>query len=1321
MSELVPYFILDNLKNKRMHGSLEAFTMFIDIVGFTKLTAKLLKKGTIGAEELSLTLNKIFEPLVDTVYKNGGLIPYYAGDAFLAIFPDEDEHSAAQFMHAALSIQNYFNEHKAKNDDIEIKIGISHGVLDWGIVGKDFHSYYFNGFPISKCAYAQSLAKGGDVVMDEKLFIKFPFVSIEQINKTGFVKIVSSREVFASVAKEEIQLADQTDLKKFLPEQIIGPEIQGEFRMVVSVFISFTGLRNFEELNEFASIVLNLSKDFSAYFKEIDFSDKGGVLVILFGMPVSYEHIMDRSLEFINALREEVKVNKIGEKVRYKAGISSGQAFTGMIGGVHKKQYAALGNKVNIAARFMSKAGWGEILVEEEMTKSKLFSFSKKGEIQYKGLEHKIPTYILEDKKIETTLFEGKFIGRNEEVKQLNAFITKSLKKDEAGGILNVYGEAGVGKSRLLHEVFLLQKQDTDTQWVICQADQILRKAFNPFIYFLKKKLKQHPNNSKEKNLRLLGNELEKIIKGAEEAQAKELLRTKSVLAGMLGLKIKNSLWQELDARGRFNNAISSLSNLFIALSNQKPLIIEVEDAHWFDDSTIAFLRKFILQIRQHPIVLVMTSRYLDNGSKPEVINKTMADEAELHYEEIDLNLLDKPALKEYAENKLEGSISQEFLELLSRTTNGNPFYLEQILEYFMESEILRRDGELWTIKDENIKLSNSMNAILMARVDRLSELVKETVKAAAVIGREFEIPVLYEVMKSNKALGTPIQKDKQIFNKQIKSAEKVQIWKAINELKYIFKHSLLRETVYDMQLSSRLKLIHGYIGQAIELLYENEIEAKYEELSFHYDHADNPSKALNYSKKAADIARNNFQNNKALKFYQKALAYLPKNKKPNTYVKILMRQAEVFELIGEWEKSVSHLDEAINFLTGKDSDLMLARALNQLGKIYNLKGDYTKSSDSLMKALNIFSVLDDDLGLFKTYGNLGDLYFRQADYDQAKDYFEKGLDLSEEFKKSFTATQIVSNLGLTYMNQSEYQKGIQCQLEQLEICKEIGDRNGMAILNTNLGIVYAEKGDAQKALDYFEKGLALSEELGNKQMRAIAIGSIGSIKESSGNYDKALELFEIDLKLCRELGDKRGICIVHGLIGDLLIAKGKFGESKLHLDNQLKISKEINYQKGITKALLSLASLNAFLEEYNQAEKYSRQAIELSEEISYQPSLEEGFEKLVEIYLAQNLQEKASTALSKRKAISGENDFKNLLFNARLENEKENHREAEKYFRLLTDKPLNTEQAAELYYFYSFLDPKHKEKAHGLLHETYGKTPHYSIQIKLNKLNDES
>jgi len=1324
VTELIPYFIQDKFKSNIKHGRFDAHTMFIDIVGFTRLTSRLLAKGNIGAEELSLVLNMIFEPLVDTVYANGGFIPYYAGDAFLAIFPFSDEIQVERFILTALEVQKKFKESDAHhNEKIEIKIGISSGNLEWGIVGKELHAYYFNGFPISKCVYAQSLAVGGEIIMDQKLLDVYPSVNYKQLEKPGFVKLLPHTDAQGNASCSSEITESKLHLNKFLPKQILDPNLPGEFRTVVSVFIAFKGSFNHQDIDAFSSLVLELVKNFSGYFKEIDYSDKGAVILVLFGAPVSYENNTERALEFIFQLNESVKNLDTDNQIQFKVGATNGMCFTGMIGGHAKKQYAALGNKVNIASRLMGHADWGEVLVDEEIQKNRLFTFHKKGEIQYKGVVEKIPTYILAGRSNEVDLFEGEFIGRSEEVAKISQFVQTFTENLESGGAINIFGEAGVGKSRLLFEVGKELTKIKKVNWAICQADQILRKPFNPLIYFLRNIFKQNSTASKSKNLKYFKKELKAILRRVKNENIhKELVRTKSILAGLLGLRIKNSLWLELDAKGRFDNSISSISNLFIAIAEETPLVVEIEDGHWFDESTISFLRKFIYHVREQPIVLILTARYLDNGSKPKYLTPELAKEAALEYVEIDLNLLSEEAIKNYAESKLKGKISEDFFELLKRTTNGNPFYLEQMLEYFEESKLIKKVEELWVVKDMNIKLSNSINAVLMARVDRLSELVKETVKAAAVIGREFDVPVLQEVMKSNDIFAKEQKNESVNLIKHIETAEKVQIWKAINELKYIFKHSLLRETVYEMQLNSRLKELHGLIGNAIEILYQKEIESKYADLAFHFDQSDNPKKALLYIKKAADSAKRNYQTNTALRFYEKALGYMDKKKKPNAYAKILLKQAEVLELIGQWDKSIAALSEAGSIVSQSENMLLLAMIKNEHGKILNLKGEYKESYEELEVAMNMFAGLQDDIGLFKTYGNLGDLYFRQGEYEHAKEYFLKSIALASEFKKSSTVTQIVSNLGLTYMNQSEYEKGIKCQEEQLIVCQEIGDRNGMAILLTNIGIVYSEMGDAEKAMDYFEKGLALSQELGNKQMVAIAIGSIGSIQEAAGAYDKALDNFNMDLQLCKELGDKRGIAIVHGLLGELLIAKGKFADAKFHLDEGLALSGKINYQKGMTKALISLADLNVFLGEHNKAEKHLKHAIDISNEIQYLPSIEEGQQKLFDVYLDQNMKDQASQVLTQLKDVNpDEDDFDILIREAKLKNTNGDIKSSLSLLKDLKKTKLSDAQQAELYVCLSKIDGSYKEKALLYLNNTYERKPHYNIGKQILKLKNES
>jgi predicted ATPase len=137
------------------------------------------------------------------------------------------------------------------------------------------------------------------------------------------------------------------------------------------------------------------------------------------------------------------------------------------------------------------------------------------------------------------------------------------------------------------------------------------------------------------------------------------------------------------------------------------------------------------------------------------------------------------------------------------------------------------------------------MNAVLTARVDRLSFLVRETVKAAAVIGREFDLPVLSEVMKNQEDFIARNGNSHLLLKEQIQTAERSQIWHAMNELRYIFRHSLLREAIYDMQMRVRLRELHASIAESIEKLYAQNLDERFVDLAFHYEQAENTVKTI--------------------------------------------------------------------------------------------------------------------------------------------------------------------------------------------------------------------------------------------------------------------------------------------------------------------------------------------------------------------------------------------------------------------------------------------------------------------------------------------
>lgn len=1338
MRNLIPHFIQEQFLQGNRSGQFFAYTMYIDLSGFTPLTETLMNQGNPGAEQLSVALNNIFGPMVGLVYRKNGFIPYFAGDAITAIFPIETAGvDTLDLLYIAQKLEQHFtdkNRQKTQFGDFQIgiKIRLSFGRVDWGIVGDLLKSFYFCGPAIDNPAQHNEVVNEQGILFDHFLYQRFGEnpPPLEIVKKRFYRLQENISPPPTTIVTQDIPVLQREVLAHFLPSSILDFNQGGEFREVISLFLTFKGIETHDEIDRFASITSKLVGNFSGYFKEIDFGDKGGMMVIFFGAPVSYENNIDRALEFITSLKEETQELRASTPLRFRAGISAGLAYTGIVGGSERCQYAVVGNRVNLAARLMTQADWGNVRVDDLLSRCKTFDFTLIGDTHYKGIENNVTTYELSGRAQEyESGFSSKMVGRAIEKEKVTAFAQPIFAKKFAG-ISCLYGEAGIGKSRLAFEVKKNLLGQGNMHWLNCPADQILRKPFNPFISFLKDYFKQTSDNSREANrlnferhYRTLLLQLEELKKPEANLLYKELHRTQSILAAQVGVSYPNSLWSQLDAKGRYLNTLEALTSLFIAESLLQPIVIELEDGHWFDKSSMEFLQKFTGRIRQHAIFILITSRYLDDGSKPQLIAPEVLAKNHIELFEIDLNLLSKASLRQFAEGRLQGPVSEELLELLQRTTNGNPFYLEQILEYFTESQLLKEENGQWLIKDTNIRVSGSISSILMARIDRLSILVKETVKAAAVIGREFDIPILTEIMKENKEFAKYNGNKGSVLRQQVQSAENVQIWLAMNELRYIFRHSLLRETVYSMQMGTRLKELHGLIGDAIERLYAENLPEKYVDLAFHFEQAEQEDKTREYLEKAANHARGDFQNEQALEFYTRLLPRLvDKDHRAN----VMLQKAKVLELTGRWNQCELDLKNALQLANEESNDLLIGRANNRIGRLNMLRGNYELALQHFEVARHLFESIQDGIGIAKVNGNLGNLYFRQGNYPKANDFFYKSLEYSRSENSHIAHANIVSHLGLAYMNQGEFERGIQAQLEELQNCQKRNDKQGMASLHTNLGIVYFEKGDYEAALQSYEKGLAYAQELGNKQLTSIAIGCIGSVYQQQGDYATALENFLTDLKICEEIGDKQGIAIALGLLGELRAVEGEFDLAEEYLRNAIRLSEALNYQKGIAKSANNLGDIYTFQKEYLKAIEFYDQAIEIARRINNQLVLgfslvekSEVLEKMGRTDEALSIQDEANQIA----ANLGNPDllFQASLLKARLKNHSEGPSQAIDILLPMLYEDLEIDQRADIYYELFLLNPgiiDYRETAHTLYQQLYKDTPKYSFLERIKVLS---
>ena len=1165
-----------------------------------------MQQGAVGAEELSLSLNEIFSPIVEMVYARGGMIPYFAGDAFTAIFPVNDENrDPTHLLQSACLIRSLFSENRMAetrfgNFKIGIKIGLSFGKLEYGIVGTTVKSFYYRGPAIDACAESEHHAKSEEIILDQVVYdLINDKTHLTPLNSSGYYRFEIGHNpcLKANIEPVELPQLEPSIARQFLPESVIKFQSLGEFREVTSVFLSFEGIKSYEQLHQFAELVLNEFHQRGGYFKEIDFGDKGGVMFGFFGAPISYENNKERALSLVMNVSQAVEKLFKNEDIRIRFGLTSGVAFTGIVGGKERCQYAAVGNRINLAARLMTKANWGQTLTDQPTQKTAEYLFRHTGDIQYKGILRNVPTYeLLGLGNIDSPIYINKLIAREQDLRDL-LLALEPLKWNRFGGLIQLDGEGGSGKSRLIHEL-KLKASDLKFRWIHCPGDPILRKAFHPFIGLLEKIFQALSNPTEEAALKF-EEAFKNLVRSLQEKPGttpgilNELLRTKSILQGLLNLPVTpESLWNTLDPKGRYDNTFQAIINLIQALATLSPVVLVFEDAHWMDRDSQMLLRRLIRMSRNQPILILISSRFDTDGTPLRVVDSQQIADWKIPVTTIQLAQLDKEGIRQFTENILESAISEELVEILERTTNGNPFYLQEVLAYFRENGALIKNEGIWTTRNMPITISGSLNTILVARIDRLQEELRELIKAAAVIGQEFEKKVLAELMRKQNgesATTTVIEED-------IKRAEKGNIWKAVNELRYIFHHSLLRDAIYSMQLRTRLKELHKQIGETIETLHADEIDNYVLELAYHYEQAELEGLAIEYLGRAAQQTADQYQNDQALELYDRLLVMLPEDS--GERIQALLSKGAILQLVGQWEEAELLYEEAEQIaIRQKDSEHLAHAAYNQ-GNLNMLQGDYNKATEQLQRAAFVYKALDHSYGMAKTDGALGDLYFRQGDYDKAKAYLESCITRRNLSENSHQFASFVSKLGLTHMNQGNYQEGIQVLTDEIERCDALQDKNALCGLQVNLGIIYSEKGDNENALLHFEKGLELSRQLGNKLFVAIAVGSIGLIHQRKGNYEKAQHHFLEDLELCEQLGDKQGTSIALGLLGELRTEEGAFEIARSYLDQSILLCRELGYLKGLAKAENTLGDISYHSEEYEKAVEQYQSAIDIAKRI---------------------------------------------------------------------------------------------------------------------------
>ena len=1242
---LTPSSVLETYAANQLQEQGVAVCLFVDTAGFTPLTSTLVAHGAEGAEVLAQVLADIFTPLLALVYAQGGYVAGFAGDAFKAIFPGLGEESYQRAVTAAWQIRqqmltNAVQSTRFGDFRFAVKITMASGPVEWRIWRAGDNStgmaqraaLLFGGSALAQALAADPLAQADEIVMTAAVAAQLstPDATLEAVADHFRLRAWSITTPSVTLpAPHPSPLADH-----FFPSELLLRQTQGEFRQVVTVFINLQMLPSGETAKHFAATLFRLLAQYGGYLcriGQIGDRDPGGTLLLFWGAPTSHENDVTRALHFALALQAAAPTP-------IRIGVTTALAYAGFVGSPLREEYTCYGAHVNLAARQMVMAGWGEIWLDEETTRlaGPAFTVTLHSQLRFKGFAEDRPVYrLLRHQPVKAEPFyTGMMVGRAAELTLLQSALAP-LAEGKSAGLITIIGEAGMGKSRLVHELQRQLEGDrvkgwqgdkvhesgnvtlsplhpvTLAQWFRCQTDEILRQPLNLFRYWLRTYFNQSTSADEAANKQAFTNQLDDlmVVLGAYEADENlksksqnlksEITRTRSFLAALVDLHWPDSLYAQVEPQLRLENTWTALKSLVLAESLRQPVILHVEDAHWLDADSQSFLTRLLQDVPGYPLAVLVTRRPVEETGRQgdRGTEDRGTEDARLGTEgwglgaftgpqlTIRLNTLTAAEIRALAAGQLPGAPSSALVNLLLERAEGNPFFVEQLLRYLQEEAWLAEGPAGWQLRSTEAaptRLPSGARALLVARLDRLPQPVKEVVQTAAVLGREFDTQVLSQMLVDDTNLAD-----------KLGTADQAAIWSAISQARYLFRHALLREAAYEMQLRAQVRRLHQRAGAAIQHVYGATLSPYYGELAYHYDQAEVNEAAVQWYGAAGEQALKQYANETAARYFRRALELTPVTAAGTRYPLLLGSEA-AHDWLGRRQPQQEDLSalEAVTALLNDDakrSEVLLRKTAFHLST-----GRYQEATDYAEQAVAFAVQAGDALAEVRAYHRWGRTFWEVGDYQQARHHLTRALQLAHVTKAPIDEAQSLYDMGVIDYYEKAFASALERAKQALHLFESIDDKRGKIYCLSLQAIILSDMGYYVEATAQFEAALTLCRQIGLRYSEAYLLAQSGDNDLNVGALTSAYRRHSHALQLYQEIDNQERRAASLDTLGLVLTFLNQPAEAQNYYQEALTIHRILQDERGKGYVLTHLGYLYLQQGAWQQATGVLEQALAL-------------------------------------------------------------------------------------------------------------------------------
>lgn len=1172
----------------------QAVALFADISGFTRMSDALGRCGIAGTEELSQILNRTFGTIIAIIERYGGSIGTFAGDALTVVFPITARTrtvTARRAIQCAIEMQAALAAAptvptSGGDFHLTMKIGLAQGSVASTSVGDASLrlTYLIMGSAIDRSTLAEAQATPGTVVVTDDLLQLAG--GLDQLPcAPGFSQVRRLQRCPRPARRVELPPPDYAvvaTIARYLPAVIAHRFAHGlhgfvdEHRVVTTLFVRFSNNTSplpsvdVRWIQAYLCAVVQILDRYDGHLRQVDAGDKGSLFIALFGAPTAHEDDAERAL--LAAL--EIRAHAHAHAIHTAMGITTDHIYCGLVGSPTRREYAAIGDAVNLAARLMSAAAWDQILVDTTTRQrtSVLFAWHDLAPIQVKGKAAAIPIAALERRQRRTATrlhapgYTLPMVGRQAALAHCR-HVLEQVQRGQSQ-LLGITGEAGMGKTRLVAEVMRTAAREglayfaseclsygTHTSYLVWQ--NLLRGLFD-----LPATL-----DATEQSARLQA----ALI--AIDPQWHDRL---PLFGPILNLDIPDSvLTRSLDAQQRKAALEGVLVDCIRHWARAQPLLLVFDDCHWIDPLSDDLLLVVGQRCSDVPLLLLATYRPLA-GEYRRRSGDTLKIRTLMHYCELHLQEFSQAETAQLIGLKLArwfGETTQvppSLLDQVSERAQGNPFYIDELLNLLHDRGIDLRDSAGLA----NLELPDSLQRLILSRIDRLEEGPKVTLKLASIIGRLFKANWLWQIYTQ---LGDAAQVSGYLST--IQQFDLAQLDRSDPELEYLFKHLLTREVAYEsLALRTRMAL-HEQVGFFIEQTYQYELHRWLDALAYHYGHSANTAKQREYFQRAGEAAQAAYANESAIAYYERLLPLLA----PAEQIPIYLALSELQECIGLYDQSGRNA-HAARVAAEPLGDLhLLARCWQRDGLLAIETSDFAVALPQLERALDAFRRSGDQHAACKTLGRIGNIYFMQGRYDELLTLSEQQLALATVIDDQREICQAFINSGSTHLSQGRYQAALAAYERGSPIALASNLLREQYLIHASVGIVHHFLGNYHQAFTSYLAGAEAVTRIGFRAGISVCLANLGCAYGMNGQYAEASACLHWCIRYGLEQADRRALAWTIGHLGCLASDQGELERALRLLDASVALYRTIealvlqgDYQHQRAIILYQLGDLDA-------------------------------------------------------------------------------------------------------------------------------------------------